>query len=86
MTVIELHRDFSERYPYARSPEKKQRRIAGKSTTSLLRAHGIWWLPLFKGGTVRRLCFYTERNTLNSTIRTSIVRPASFTVILLLMT
>ena len=23
MTVIELHRDFSERYPYARSPEKK---------------------------------------------------------------
>ena len=25
MNIIELHRDFSERYPYARSPEKKSR-------------------------------------------------------------
>ena len=30
MQVVELHRDFSERYPYARSPEKKAETHCGQ--------------------------------------------------------
>ena len=30
MNIIELHRDFSERYPYARSPEKKAETHCGQ--------------------------------------------------------